>query len=133
MNKEQIHTALVVDEYGGTSGLLTMEDIIEEIVGDISDEYDLVDEEVSQINEQTYKMSGMLDMESAEEKLGIHFSNEHEQVSLGGYVFTLFGRLPVVGDTLEDEKCIFEVLEMDGARIKELKVIKKEITPQEED
>ena len=133
MNKEQIHTALVVDEYGGTSGLLTMEDIIEEIVGDIADEYDLVDEEVSQINEQTYKMSGMLDMESAEEKLGVKFSNEHEQVSLGGYVFTLFGRLPVVGDTLEDENCVFEVLEMDGARIKELKVTKKEVPHQEGD
>ena len=133
MNKEQIHTALVVDEYGGTSGLLTMEDIIEEIVGDIADEYDLVDEEVSQINDQTYKMSGMLDMESAEEKLGVKFSNEHEQVSLGGYVFTLFGRLPVVGDTLEDENCVFEVLEMDGARIKELKVTKKEVPHQERD
>lgn len=132
MNKEQIHTALVVDEYGGTSGLLTMEDIIEEIVGDISDEYDLIDEEVSQINDQTYKMSGMLDMESAEEKLGIKFSNEHEQVSLGGYVFTLFGRLPVVGDVLEDESCTFEVLEMDGARIKELKVTKKEPLTQDE-
>lgn len=133
MNKEQIHTALVVDEYGGTSGLLTMEDIIEEIVGDISDEYDCKNEEVSQINDKTYKISGMLDLESVEEELGVKFDDEHEQVTLGGYVFNLLGRLPVVGDVIEDEFCTFEVLEMDGARINELKVIKKDITQEEEE
>lgn len=132
MNKEQVHTALVVDEYGGTSGLLTMEDIIEEIVGDISDEYDLVDEECSQINEKTYKISGMLDLESVEEELGVSFDDDHEQVTLGGYVFNLLGRLPEVGDVIEDELCSYEVLEMDGARINELKVIKKDLPPQEE-
>lgn len=124
MNKDQIHTALVVDEYGGTSGLLTMEDIIEEIIGEISDEYDLKNEEILQIDERTYRASGMLSLEDVEEKIGIKLS-EHEYVTLGGYVFNLLGSLPLVGESIEDQMCIFEVLEVDGARIKELKLTKK--------
>lgn len=126
MNKDQIHTALVVDEYGGTSGLLTMEDIIEEIIGEISDEYDLKNEEILQIDERTYKASGMLSLEDVEEKVGITLSGEHEYVTLGGYVFNLLGSLPLVGESIEDQMCVFEVLEVDGARIKELKITKKE-------
>lgn len=132
MNKEQIHTALVVDEYGGTSGLLTMEDIIEEIVGDISDEHDCKNEEIFELHNGVYKISGMLDLESVEEKLGVSFGEDYEQVTLGGYVFNLLGRLPIVGDCIQNDECIFEVLEVDGARIKELKVSKIEV-PQEED
>lgn len=126
MNKDQIHTALVVDEYGGTSGLLTMEDIIEEIIGEISDEYDLKNEEILQIDERTYKASGMLSLEDVEEKIGVKLSGEHEYVTLGGYVFNLLGSLPLVGESIEDQMCIFEVLEVDGARIKKLKLTKKE-------
>lgn len=126
MNKEQIHTALVVDEYGGTSGLLTMEDIIEEIVGDISDEYDCKNEEILQIDERTYKVSGMLGIEEVKEKLGITLSDEYEHVTLGGYVFNLLGGLPVVGEIIEDKMCEFEILDVEGARIKELKIVKKE-------
>ncbi|MCE3046488.1 hemolysin family protein [Helicobacter kayseriensis] len=133
MNKEQIHTALVVDEYGGTSGLLTMEDIIEEIVGEISDEYDCKNEEIVQIDEKTYRVNGMLGLEEIEEKIGVKLSDEYEHVTLGGYVFNLLGSLPVVGEAIEDEMCLYEVLEVDGARIKELKVTKKEQQSQEED
>ncbi|ANV97358.1 hypothetical protein BBW65_00320 [Helicobacter enhydrae] len=125
MNKEQIHTALVVDEYGGTAGLLTMEDIIEEIVGDISDEHDSKSEnEILPIDADNFQVSGMLDLESVEDALGICFDEEHEQVTIGGYVFNLLGRLPVVGDCIQDKECEFEVLAMDGARIKELKIKK---------
>ena len=132
MNKEQIHTALVVDEYGGTSGLLTMEDIIEEIMGDISDEYDCKNEEILQLDERSYRASGMLGIEEIEEKLGITLGDE-QHVTLGGYVFNLFGTLPTVGEKIEDEMCIFEILEVEGARIKELKVIKKEVSQTEEE
>lgn len=132
MNKEQIHTALVVDEYGGTSGLLTMEDIIEEIMGDISDEYDCKNEEILQLDERSYRASGMLGIEEIEEKLGITLGDE-QHVTLGGYVFNLFGTLPTVGEKIEDEMCIFEILEVEGARIKELKVIKKEVPQTEEE
>lgn len=132
MNKDQVHTALVVDEYGGTSGLLTMEDIIEEIIGEISDEYDLKNEEIFQIDEGIYRANGMLSLEDVEEKMGVKLSGDHEYVTLGGYVFNLLGSLPLVGESIEDEVCVFEVLEVDGARIKELKITKKILDLEEE-
>ena len=121
MNLQQIHTALVVDEHGGTSGLLTMEDIIEEIIGDISDEHDLKIEDMRQIDEKTYEFEGKLDLESIEEMLSITFSNTNDHITIGGYVFGLLGRLPVIKDRISDEHFEFEVLEMDGARIKKLR------------
>lgn len=124
MNKEQIHTALVIDEYGGTAGLLTMEDIIEEIMGDISDEHDLKTEDIHQIDENTYEFDGMTDLESVEEIMDVEFDDECDQVTIGGYVFGMLGRLPVVGDCVSDKNCDFEVSSMDGARIKRLKVKK---------
>lgn len=135
MNRQQIHTALVVDEYGGTSGLLTMEDIIEEIMGDISDEHDLKIEEESlkQIDAQTYEVDGKLDIESVEEMLQLTFSNTNDHVTIGGYVFGLFGRLPVAKDSICDEVCEFEVLEMDATRIKKLKIKKLEHPHEAED
>ncbi len=124
MNKEQIHTALIVDEYGGTSGLLTMEDIIEEIMGDINDEHDLKNQDSIQIDPYTYEFDGIMDLEDVEELMGVTFNEECEQVTIGGYVFNLLGRLPVVGDTLDDEWIRYTILEMDGARIKRLKAHK---------
>lgn len=121
MNRQQVHTALVVDEYGGTSGLLTMEDIIEEIMGDISDEHDLKIEDIRQIDAKTYEFNGKLDIESIEEMLGITFSNTNDHLTIGGYVFGLLGKLPVVNDKISDENFTFEVLKMDGARIQKLK------------
>ena len=122
MNRQQVHTALVVDEYGGTSGLLTMEDIIEEIMGDISDEHDLKIEDMRQIDAQTYEFDGKLEISDIEEMLDITFKNTNDHITIGGYVFGLFGRLPMMKDKITDEHCIFEVLEMEGARIKKLKV-----------
>lgn len=124
MNKEQIHTALIIDEYGGTAGILTMEDIIEEVMGDITDEHDLKNQEFTQISTDVYELDGILDLESVEELMGVHFNEECEQVTIGGYVFSLLGRLPEVGDVVRDETLEFSVLAMDGARIKRLKVQK---------
>ena len=122
MNRQQVHTALVVDEYGGTSGLLTMEDIIEEIMGDISDEHDLKIEDIRQIDTNTYEFDGKLALENIEKMLNISFTNTNDHLTIGGYVFGLLGRLPVIKDKIVDENCEFEVLEMEGARIKKLKV-----------
>ncbi|GAA8894431.1 hemolysin family protein [Helicobacter pylori] len=126
MKKEQIHTALVIDEYGGTAGLLTMEDIIEEIMGEISDEYDLKQEGVNKLEEGVFELEGMLDLESVEEVLHIQFDKECEQVTLGGYVFSLLERMPMEGDTIVSHGYSFEVLSVDGARIKRLKAVKQD-------
>lgn len=126
MNKKQIHTALVVDEYGGTAGLLTMEDIIEEIMGDISDEHDEKNEYIKKIEEGIYEIDGMLDIDSASEILGLELEDSVEQVTIGGYVFNLLGKEPVIGDSVVDNNFTFEVLEIDGMRIKKIKAIKLE-------
>ncbi|GAA8141022.1 hemolysin family protein [Helicobacter pylori] len=125
MKKEQIHTALVIDEYGGTAGLLTMEDIIEEIMGEISDEYDLKQEGVNKLEEGVFELEGMLDLESVEEVLHIEFDKECEQVTLGGYVFSLLERMPMEGDIIVSHGYAFEVLSVDGARIKRLRASKE--------
>lgn len=125
MNRRQIHTALILDEYTGTAGMLTMEDIIEEIMGDISDEHDLKTEEFKKVDENTFEFDGMASLEDSGERMGINYEDE-EQVTVGGYVFNLLGRLPVVGDSAEDDKCIYSILEVDGARIKRVRVQIKE-------
>lgn len=129
MNKDRISAALVVDEYGGTAGLLTMEDIIEEIFGDINDEHDENSQEFKKIDDRNYEFKGRCYIESVEEILGITFDENTEQNTIGGYVFNLLGRLPVVGDKIQDENCTYEVLKMNGATIELLKVSKKELPP----
>lgn len=120
MNRQQIHTALVLDEYGGTAGLLTMEDIIEEIMGDISDEHDMKNIEYHKIDEDIYEFDGMIDLEEAGEILGVPLG-DYDQVTLGGYVFNLLGRVPLVGDMVSDDVCEYEILDVEGARIKSLR------------
>ena len=122
MNKQQIHTALVVDEYGGTAGLLTMEDIIEEIMGDISDEHDTKIDEIRQIDERNFEVDGMLDLDTISEQIRVVFSDDIEQVTIGGYVFNLLGKEPLVGDSVVDGDFAYEILEIDGMRIKKLKI-----------
>lgn len=125
MNKERTHTALVVDEYGGTAGLITMEDIMEEIVGDINDEHDDKIEDYKKLSDDIYEFKGRYDIESVEELLNIVYPEDLDQVTIGGYVFNLLGRLPVVGDKAEDELCHYEVKRMDGNAIDKVKVMKK--------
>ncbi|MBR6952871.1 MAG: HlyC/CorC family transporter [Campylobacter sp.] len=122
MNKERISAALVIDEYGGTAGLLTMEDIIEEIFGEINDEHDDKNLAYKKLDDKSYEFKGRFEIESVEELMEIAFDDETEQLTIGGYVFNLLGRLPVVGDVIEDENCIYEVLKMDGTTIGSVKV-----------
>lgn len=120
MNKERIHIALVVDEYGGTSGLLTMEDILEEIVGDTSDEHDSNNEMIRKIDDVSYEFDGMVTIEKVEEIMEVVFETEEQSVTIGGRVFNLIGRLPVAGDFVEDGICSYEILEINNKRIKKL-------------
>ena len=125
MNKERTHTALVVDEYGGTAGLITMEDIIEQIVGDINDEHDEKIEDFKKIDENIYDFNGRCDIELVENELDISFIDNLEQITIGGYVFNLFGRLPENGDKIEDELCFYEIKQMNKNTIDKIRIIKK--------
>jgi CBS domain containing-hemolysin-like protein len=120
MNKERIHIALVVDEYGGTSGLLTMEDILEEIVGDTSDEHDSNNEMIRKIDDITYEFNGMVNLEKVEEIMDVIFDESEQSVTIGGRVFNLIGRLPEVGDITDDGICRYEILEINHKRVKKL-------------
>lgn len=132
MNKERISAALVIDEYGGTSGLITMEDIIEEVLGDINDEHDESEVKFKSIKDGIYELAGIYEIEDFEEITGVDFDDDVEEITIGGYVFNLIGRLPKAGDKTEDENFIYEVLKMDGNIIQTLKAIKKERNQDEE-
>ncbi len=132
MNKERISAALVIDEYGGTSGLITMEDIIEEVLGDINDEHDESEVKFKSIKDGIYELVGTYEIEDFEEITGVNFDDDIEEITIGGYVFNLIGRLPKAGDKAEDENFIYEVLKMDGNIIQTLKAIKKEKNQDEE-
>ena len=125
MNKQRVFAALVIDEYGGTAGFLTMEDIIEEIFGDINDEHDANTQNFKRIDENTFEFRGRFEIEDVEEVMGIDFDEETEQLTIGGYVFNLFGSLPEIGDKISDENCDYEVLRMDGTRVSLVKVTKR--------
>ena len=95
MRSEQIHMSIVVDEFGGTNGLVTIEDLVEEIVGEIKDEHDLEEiEEIKKISKKTYDVSVRLPVEELEKKIGGYFTEEEKEDidTVGGLVFNLLGK-----------------------------------------
>lgn len=122
MQKERIHMAIVNDEYGGTAGLVTVEDILEEIVGDIRDEFD-EDEvpDVEKIDEKTVLVSGKLHLDEVNQLLGIFLSDE-EVDTIGGWFFT-HNLDAEVGATMEYEGHEFILEEKDGYQIKRIKIV----------
>ncbi|NCC16912.1 MAG: HlyC/CorC family transporter [Clostridia bacterium] len=95
MQRDKVHMAIVIDEYGGTAGLVTMEDLVEEIVGNIFDEYDLEEEEdIRIIDEKTYLINGTTDLTDVAELMEITFEDEEIYDTLGGYLIGRLGRIP---------------------------------------
>ena len=126
MMRKRIHLAVVVDEYGGTAGLLSMEDILEELVGDIRDEHDEVTEEpIKMIGDRICEFDGIYLVEDAYDCFGLS-DFEHEESTMGGYVFNLLGREPKLGDIAEDDYCIYEVMQVDNMRITRVKMTVKD-------
>lgn len=130
MTEKHIQMAIVVDEYGGTAGLVTLEDIVEAIVGNIQDEYDNEDEEISKINETTFTIDGITDLEEVEEQIGIKFPDD-DYDTLGGFIISRLGFLPQDGEmnTVEYENVRFTVLNVEERRIGRVKV---EILPKDD-
>ncbi len=102
MQKQKIHLAVVVDEYGGMSGIVTMEDLLEEIVGNIYDEFDpSEDNEIEQLEDNLWRVSGTVDLETLGDALGMTLPLEEEYDTLGGLVFSTFSFIPEDGSTPE--------------------------------
>ena len=124
-NKRQI--AIIVDEYGGTAGLISMEDILEEIVGDIYDEYDEIEEQYEQIDDKTYIISGSMPIYDVNKLLGGHIP-EGDYDTLSGYLQEELGRIPEEEENpvIETEELIFKIEEYEDRRILKVKVCKNE-------
>ena len=124
-NKKQI--AIIVDEYGGTSGLITMEDILEEIVGDIYDEYDDIEEEYEKIDDKTYIISGSMPIYDVNKLLNAQIP-EGDYDTLSGYLQEELGRIPAEEETptVETEELTFKIEEYEDKRILKVKVCKNE-------
>lgn len=117
MQQNRVQMVIVADEYGGTAGLLTMEDLLEEIVGDIKDEHDEErDEEVLECGDGSYEFDGVVLLDEITDLLNIEFEDPEED-TLGGYIFGLLERKPEIGDKIEVDGWSFEVLQTDGFRV----------------
>ena len=123
--KRNMHMAVVVDEYGGISGLVTMEDILEALFGDIYDERDTRKRPVHRIDEKTLMVSGVLSIDDFNEIAGTSIPSE-DFGTVGGFVLHLFGRLPARGDRVETEGLSFVVRKTKGTRILNVRVTREE-------
>ena len=118
---KQVQLAIVVDEYGGTAGLVTLEDLLEEIVGEIRDEYDVESEPVVDEGQGTYVFSGKASFDEVRDRLHVEIEPEGFE-TVGGYVLTRVGRVPAAGETFELDGLVVEVVEAERRRIQRVKI-----------
>lgn len=130
MSEKRVQMAIVVDEYGGTAGLLTLEDIVESIVGNIHDEYDTEEEEIAKINDTTFTVEGTTDLDEIDELIGADIP-EGDYDTIAGFIISQLGFLPKDGDmdTVETDNLKFTVLSVEDKRIAKVRI---DITPREE-
>ena len=117
----KVHLAIVVDEYGGTAGLVTIEDLLEQIVGDIQDEYDVEDPDVEQLTRDAGIFSGGMDVDDLNRILDIDLPAD-EAETLGGLILSRLGHLPQIGECAQFPDAVVEVLSLDGRRIQRVRV-----------
>jgi CBS domain containing-hemolysin-like protein len=126
MQKDKVHIAIVVDEYGGTAGLVTIEDLVEEIVGEIRDEYDVEDELVLPVSENEAIMDGRVAFSEVQETFGIEPPDGADEFdTLGGFLTHELGRLPKPGETIERDGVKFVVEGVEGRRVGRVRVIRE--------
>ena len=123
MQRDRFQLAIVIDEYGGTAGLVTLEDLIEEIVGSIHDELESEEKDVQIVDEKNFVVSGQSDLDEVNELLGTNLQSTDFN-TLGGFVFGLFGRMPKVGEQLKYRNLKLEILELEGRKISKMRITK---------
>ena len=120
---QKIHMALVLDEYGGTAGLVTIEDILEELVGEIADEYDQdTPEPIIRIDDHTTDVDARVPVDELNEELDLQLPEEEDYETIGGFVFSAMGHIPEVGERFTHENVEIQVTEAEARRIKRLRI-----------
>ena len=122
---KQVQSAIVVDEYGGTAGLVTIEDLLEEIVGEIRDEYDDESEPIVDEGDGTFVFLATVSVGDMVERLGVSVERDGFE-TVGGYLLTRLGRVPTVGETLEIDDLVVEVLEAERRRVRKVRVHRRD-------
>ena len=130
LQKTKQHIAILIDEYGGFAGIVTMEDIIEEVMGDIDDEYDEEESEIVKVDENTYMIDGNTDLDDINDELGLELVSENSE-TLGGFIIELLGDLPDEEEkedkVIEYENLVFKIESVKDRRIEKVKLY---ITPE---
>jgi len=121
LQNRKVHIAIVVDEYGGTAGLVTIEDILEEIVGEIQDEYDPEEFYMLRVSDDEYIFSARMDLDDINDVMSVELPTD-EADTLGGLVYNLLGRVPEVGDAVSFENLHLTVLDVEGRRIGRVRI-----------
>ena len=125
--RRKVHIAVVLDEYGGTAGLATIEDLLEEIVGDIADEYDQVEaEQVRQVDERTAEIDARTRIDDLNHAMDLRLPEDEDYDTVAGFIFSQLGYIPTVGETLDSHSARFTVLDADERRITRLRVERTE-------
>jgi CBS domain containing-hemolysin-like protein len=120
LQQRKVHMAVVVDEYGGTAGLVTIEDLLEEIVGEIQDEFDAEEPTVETVNEHEFLFDARVPLDEVSKLLGVELPSEGGD-TLGGFIYSQLGKVPAVGDNITYDSAVFEVLTVAGRRIKQVR------------
>jgi CBS domain containing-hemolysin-like protein len=132
MQKEKVHMVIVVDEHGGTAGLVTLEDVLEEIVGEIRDEYDVAEEDLLRIvNESEAVVAGRMAMDELNETLDLRIAESDDYDTVGGYVLSVLGEIPERGTQFETGHVQWMVESVNGQRIIEVRLRNEQRWPEE--
>jgi putative hemolysin len=125
MQKKKFQIAIVMDEYGGTAGLITLEDLMEEIVGSLQDEFEKIkaEKDVEVIDERTFIVSGTTSLDEVSDLVGARLESPDFH-TIGGFVFGLFGRLPKEGEQIRYHNLRFLILSMEQRKISKIKITK---------
>ena len=124
MKREKVHIAIVHDEYGGVAGLVTMEDILEEIVGEIADEYDeeQVGDEIHELDEKSVEVSARVRLDELNRRFDFGLPEDGEFDTIGGFVFAQKGSMPSAGESFGWQKLLFTIINADARMVKRLRI-----------
>ena len=133
LQEKQLHMAIVTDEYGSTAGIVTLEDILEEIVGDIWDEHDEIIEEIKELGDGEYEVAGTANIEKLFDELDMEPDEEMDAVTATGWAMDILAKIPEEGDTFEYNGLDVTVVKMDGRRVDTLHVSDARPSEEEDD